>query len=124
VVPEVVAVLRLVDAAGAPRSELARRVIGRRVDLELTREIFDTRVPAGGHALLEAAFPTPTAKGWSVELLVVVHPVRHYERVFGEALGRQRNLPPEALALLRQALSQAEAGSYELYRIRRPVPAR
>ena len=123
-VPEIVAVLALVDASGAIRSELKRHVIGRRVDIRLSGELADTRIAAGGHAMLEASFATPPSKDWRVELRVHVHPAAHYERVFRDALERQLRLPPEALALLRQALAQAEASGYELERVSRPIPRR
>jgi hypothetical protein len=124
VVPEVVAVLALVDAAGAVRSELQRHVIGRRVDLRLREEIADTRIAPGGHAILEATFASPPAKDWRVELRVSVSPARHYERTFRDALERQLPTSPEALALLRQAISNAEASGYELERLSRALPAR
>jgi hypothetical protein len=124
VVPEVVATLRLVDAAGVVRGELARHVIARRINLRLTEEAFDTRLPSGGQVFLEAAIPTPREKGWGVELHVAVHPARHYERVFGDALERPQHLTPPAIGLLRQALAEAEASRYELHRLRRPLPPR
>jgi hypothetical protein len=124
VVPEVVAVLALVDSQGSIRSELKRHVIGRRVDLRLSEEISDTRIAPGGHAVLEAAFASPPAKDWRVELRVSVRPARHYERVFRDALERPLRLSPEAHALLRQALAQAEASGYELDRLSKPLPGR
>jgi hypothetical protein len=123
-VPEIVAVLALVDSAGSIRSELKRHVIGRRVDIRLAGEISDTRIAPGGHAMLEATFAPPAAKDWRVELRVMVRPAAHYERVFRDALERQQRLSPEAHALLRQALAQAEASGYELDRLSRPVPGR
>lgn len=124
VVPEIVAVLALVDASGAIRAELKRHVIGRRVDIRLSEELADTRIAAGGHAMLEASFASPPAKDWRVELRVLVRPAAHYERVFRDALERQLRLSPEALALLRRALAQAEASGYELDRLSRPLPRR
>lgn len=123
VVPEVVATLQLVDAAGAVRSELGRKVIARRVDLRLAEEAFDTRIPAGGQALVEARFEAPAAKGWRVDLVVQVRPAAHYERVFADSLARPQQLPPEALRLLRQALARAQASGYELHRASRPLDA-
>lgn len=124
VVPEVVAVLALVDAGGSIRSELKRHVIGRRVDIRLAEEISDTRIAPGGHAMLEATFASPPTKDWRVELRVSVRPARHYERVFRDALERPLRLSPEAHALLRQALAQAEASGYELERLSKPLPTR
>jgi hypothetical protein len=123
VVPEVVATLQLVDAGGGVRAELARKVIARRIDLRLTEELFDTRIPAGGEARLEAALPASAPAGSRVELVVRVDPASHYQRTFADALARQR-LSPEAATLLRQALARAAASAYELHRESRPLPAR
>lgn len=122
VVPEVVASLRLLDASGMVRSELARTVIGRRVDLDLTKEISDTRIAPGGRVRFGGQFPAPDAKGWTVELRVVVYPGKHYERLFQSMLERKDRLPPDAIALLREALAQIRSSGYDLYRLSRPVP--
>jgi hypothetical protein len=123
VVPEVVATLQLVEAGGGVLAELARKVIARRVDLRLTEELFDTRIPAGGEVRLEATLPTSAPTGSRVELVVRVDPASHYQRTFADAQARQR-LSPEAAALLAQALARAKAGAYELHRESRPLPAR
>ncbi len=122
VVPEVVASLRLVDADGHIRKELAREVIGRQVDLSLTKEIADTRIAPGGHLLFGGPFPAPEATGWKVELQVVVYPSKHYERLFRSVLEKKDRLPLGAAPLLREALAQIEGHGYKLYLLSRPVP--
>jgi hypothetical protein len=126
IVPEVVATLELVDASGAVRSVLARRVIARRADLQLTREISDTRIPPGSRARLEARFRLAAAEadGAHVRLRIVVHPGEHYERLFRSLLERPDAIPQAALPLLREALAQLQSSSYELYRMRRRIPER
>ncbi len=121
-VPEVVATLQLVDAGGVVQSILDRRVIGRNVNLELTQEIFDTRIAPGGRMSLAGRFASPRAKGWRVELHVLVHPDKHYERLFRSILERRDRLTPAAISQLRQALARSESSGYELYRIIRAVP--
>ncbi len=123
-VPKVVATLELLDADGNVRSQLARRVIGREVDLQLSQEIFDTRLAPGERLRFGARFPSPRAAGWQVRLRVVVHPGEHYERLFRSLLARSERMPPDAASLLRQALAQLASSRYELYRLTRPLPAR
>jgi hypothetical protein len=122
VVPEVVASLELVDADGKDRSELARKVIGRNVNLELTKEIADTRIASGQRVNFGGLFSSPDAKGWTVELRVVVYPGKHYERVFRSMLEHRERMGPDAIRLLREALAQIEGRGFEVYRVRRPVP--
>lgn len=122
-VPEIVATLQLVDERGRVRKEIARRVIGRRANLELTQEIYDTRIAFGERLTFGGEFPLPRAKGWTVELRVFVHPAKHYERLFESVLARDERPPAEAVPLLREALARAGSRGYELYRLSRPVPA-
>ena len=124
IVPEVVASLRLVDASGRVRTELARKVIGRHVDLDLKQEISDTRIAPSGRLLIGGRFPAPEEKGWKVELQVLVSPGKHYERLFRSVLERKDRLPPNAVPLLREALAQTGGGDYELYRLSRSIPPR
>ena len=126
IVPEVVATLELVEASGAVRSVLARREIGRKADLQLTREISDTRIAPGSRARLQSRFALPAAgaRDAYVRLRVVVHPGAHYERLFRSLLERPDRIPEAALPLLREALAEAQSGSYELYRLKEPIPTR
>lgn len=122
-VPKVDVVLDLVDAHGARRA-LARHVIGWAVNVALTAESFDTRLPAGGAFTLERAFVLPRDDGWQVELRLDVAPREHYERMFRDSLRHTDVLAPEVLALLRQALQEAEATRYEALRISAQPPQR
>lgn len=123
-VPEVVATLELVDAGGRVVAELGRHVIGRKANLELTQELADTRIAAGGRVSFGGHFPSPKASGWAVELRVVVHPGKHYGKLFASLLERREPFPDEAASLLRQALARIDGSSYELYRLRKSLPAR
>ena len=123
-IPEIVATLALVDPGGNFRTELGRRVIGRKANLELTQEIADTRLAAGERLSFGGQFPSPLESGWSVELRVVVHPGKHYEALFRDVLERRQPLPEDAAGLLRQALAQLESSSYEAYRLRKALPPR
>lgn len=123
-IPEIVATLELLDPDGRVVSQLARHVIARQANLQLTQEFADTRIAPGEQAAFGARLPAPTARGWSVELRIVVHPGRHYEKLFRGVL-EGRELPPApATDLLRQALTRLEASHYESHRIRKALSAR
>ncbi|PKM43914.1 MAG: hypothetical protein CVV05_13805 [Gammaproteobacteria bacterium HGW-Gammaproteobacteria-1] len=121
-VPKVDVVLQLVNAAGGARRTLAHRVIGWGVDVALSQELFDTRIPAGGELVVEQAFSSPGAGEWEVELRLDVAPREHYERMFQDSLRHADVLAPEVLALLRQALAEAKATRYEALRLATRLP--
>ncbi|MEB2335390.1 MAG: multiheme c-type cytochrome [Burkholderiales bacterium] len=104
------------DADGSTHA-LGRQVIGWTVDTQLTREIADTRIPAGEAREFPVPFAAPRAAGWKVELVVRVKPGEHYERMFREHLARDAQLPPQAVSQLRQALADVLSAEYELTRV-------
>jgi hypothetical protein len=114
-VPKVELVFVRHDAGGA--HELGRQLIGWQVDTPITREIADTRIPAGETREFRQPFATPSGAGWRVELVVQVLPGEHYERIYRDSLGRAAQLPDAAVPLLRQALADVEAARYELLRV-------
>lgn len=115
-VPKVELVFLRHDAGGASQ-ELGRHVIGWQVDTPITREIFDTRIPAGEASEFRQPFSAPDGGGWRVELVMRVLPAEHYERIYRDSLRQARKLPAAAVPLLRQALADVEAARYELLRI-------
>ncbi len=123
-IPEIVATLELLSPGGSVVAELGRHVVGRKANLELTEELADTRLASGERVSFSGQIPAPTTSGWTVELRVVVHPGKHYEKLFRGVLGRREPLPDEAARLLRLALARTEGSSYELYRVRKAVAAR
>ena len=120
-VPEVAAELYLTGADGADRQLLARRVIGRLTDTTLEHELADTRIPAGKSLSFSADFPSPRSRNANIELRISVAPRAFYERVFARALDQAARLPAAAVPQLREALADARASRFTLYRIRRPV---
>ncbi len=96
--------------------ELGRQVIGWNVDTPITREIFDTRIPAGEARDFRQPFTAPDSD-WRVVLIMRVLPAEHYERVYRDSLSRAHELPAAAVPLLRRALAEAVAARYELLRI-------
>jgi hypothetical protein len=115
-VPKVELVFLRHDAGGASQ-ELGRHVIGWQIDTPITREIFDTRIPAGEASEFRQPFAAPDGGGWRVELVMRVQPGEHYERIYRDSLRQARKLPAAAVPLLRQALADVEAARYELLRI-------
>ncbi|OJZ18307.1 MAG: hypothetical protein BGP21_03845 [Thiobacillus sp. 65-29] len=102
------------DAGGA--HELGRQLIGWQVDTGITREIADTRIPAGAMREFRQPFAA-LGTDWRVELVVRVLPGEHYERIFRDSLARADQLPAAAVPVLREALSNVEAARYELLRV-------
>lgn len=100
--------------------ELGRHVIGWSVDTGITREIADTRIPAGEARAFRQEFEAGP-EGGRVELVMWVRPGEHYERIFRDSLGRAAQFPTEAVVLLKQALTEVEGKHYELLRVRRAL---
>lgn len=103
------------DADGTMHA-LGRHVIGWMTDTQITREIFDTRIPAGESRTFEDRFAAPRGD-WQLELVVRVKPGEHYERMYREHLVRRDQLPPQAVPHLQRALQQVLSVEYELARI-------
>jgi len=95
--------------------ELGRQLIGWQVDTQITREIADTRIPAGATREFAQAFEA-SGQDWRLELVVNVSPGEHYERIFRDSLNRADTFPAGAVVLLRQALAEVEGKRYELMR--------
>jgi hypothetical protein len=119
VVPEVVLTLELVDPRGRRGHVIARGVIARRANIELTQELSDTRMASDESRVLAGEFARPAEAGWHVELRMAVHPGAHYERTFRHALARADGIKGETRRLLRDALARIEAGRYEVTLARR-----
>jgi hypothetical protein len=102
-----------------------RYVIGWQVNVALTAEQFDTRIPAGETVHLQLpSLRLPEADAeWDVQLTLDVAPREHYERTFRQSLKNADKLPAQTLTALRQALREAEATHYRLLQLQQPVPA-
>lgn len=120
-VPKVQVELSLATPDGRTR-RLAEDTIGWGVNVELTEERFDTRIPAGGSRTLEARLPPSWPPGSELELKITVAPREHYERTYLSVLAQADKLDAETLRLLRQAHDEAVAARFEALRLRRPLP--
>lgn len=114
-VPKVYTQLDLITGDGRHRV-LVQDVVGWQVDLTLSGETFDTRIPAGGVRFMDASFALPEADSARLELVIRVAPAEHYERAFRHSLAASKRLPAMTKALLQQALAEAVATRYELLR--------
>jgi hypothetical protein len=120
-VPEVRAQLWLMDK-GEERL-LGDAVIAWKVNIDLDKEEFDTRLPPGGTLKLEVPFPRAASADAAVELRLEVAPGEHYERSFASVLVQRNKLDATTLKLLEQALAETRAGRYSLTLGRYPIAA-
>ncbi|MEX2146550.1 MAG: multiheme c-type cytochrome [Candidatus Rokuibacteriota bacterium] len=117
VTPRVVVRAVLVDSAGreVPTSA-GERVIAREVSPDLSRELFDTRIPAGGRFTFDYR-RRADRPGLSVRVRVTVYPDHFYtgffESLLGSGAGRGR-------AEIQKALDATRRSTFELYR--RDIP--
>ena len=122
-VPKVyVTLYALGPGAGAVR-EIATETIGRSVNLRLTHEFFDTRIPPGGQRTLSANLALKPDWPARIELRIEVSPGAHYVHLFRHELRHSGRYDPATVAILRQALSQTIATRYLLTRLVVPVPS-
>lgn len=122
-VPKVTLIFSLRNKDSGKEHIFHRYVIGWQVNVALTEEQFDTRIPAGETRHLQIPLTLPEADAhWDVELAVEVMPREHYERTFLQSLKYADKLPAKTLNILRQALSEAQATHYRLLQLQEPVP--
>lgn len=93
-------------------SSVLEATIGREVTLDLSSELFDTRIPPGDFVEVEYARAVDAqASVFKVE--VVVYPDHFYERFYRARL--ESDLAPEARKMLHQAWVNSTESSYLLY---------
>ncbi|MGH7410311.1 MAG: multiheme c-type cytochrome, partial [Candidatus Methylomirabilis sp.] len=113
VTPKVVVRLELVDAEGKRvGGSLEEARIGREVTLDLSRELFDTRIPPGGtHAVrYDMTIDRP---GLMLKASVVVAPDDFYVKFFEAIVPKAKT--KKARSLLQQALDDASKSYYVLF---------
>ncbi|KPV39018.1 hypothetical protein AN478_11880 [Thiohalorhabdus denitrificans] len=108
--PKVYARLVLEDGQGKVREELDRAVIGWGADVEMTEELYDTRLSPGEAVRLQSEARLPDqAAGWRVALHLDVAPQEHYERLFRYMFQQADKMSAETVRTLEQALKEAVA---------------
>jgi hypothetical protein len=117
VTPRLVVRAALVDAAGREVPASAEeRVIAREVTLDLSRELFDTRIPAGSEFSLVYRRRLDSA-GLGLRVVVTVHPDHFYTRFFESLLTTGAGHGDRDI---REALEATRRSAFELYR--RDIP--
>ncbi len=110
--PRVVVRAVLVEPGGreTPGSAEAR-VIARDVSLDLSRELFDTRIPAGRQFVFEYRRRVERT-GMSLRVHVTVHPDHFYTRFFESLLASGAG---QGRAEIQKALEATRRSTFELY---------
>jgi hypothetical protein len=118
VTPQVLVRAELVDSRGQPVAGSAEeRVIARRVPLDLSREIADTRIPPGGRFTLVYARRLERT-GLKLRVTVRVLPDEFYTRFFEALLAAGAG---EGEAQITEALETTRRSAYTLYEKELPL---
>ncbi len=118
VTPQVFLRAELVDATGkAVPGTLEERIIGRGVSLDLTRELYDTRIPPHGTFAFRFSGKAERA-GLRLRAWVTVYPDSHYVAIFKSLISSSGG---KGRPLLEQALRNAEASHFEIFRAEEPI---
>lgn len=113
VTPKVVARVELLDGGGQPLpGSVQEAVIGREVTLDLSQEVYDTRIPPKGTYTLKYA-RTIDRKGLRLSARVVVYPDHFYTRFFEEVLKGDQF--PKGRKLLQEALEQTRRSPFTIF---------
>jgi hypothetical protein len=109
----------LLGADGRPRGGTRREsIIGRGVSLDLSRELFDTRLAPGQRAVFR--YPRPAGSGGTVRLRVVVEPDHFYTEFFAALLERGAGA---GQAQIRAALEATRRSAFTVWEQDVPVPS-
>ncbi|MFQ5846724.1 MAG: multiheme c-type cytochrome [Candidatus Methylomirabilales bacterium] len=119
VTPKVFVRAELLDQRGkAVRNSLEEAVIGREVTLDLSRELYDTRIPP--HQRFTFRYHRPIrGKGWRLQVQVTVHPDHFYERFFTSVL--EGSTSPEGRTLLQEALERTRRSTFSIFSRKIPI---
>ncbi len=118
VTPQVFVRAELVDAAGkAVPGTLEEQIVGRGISLDLTRELYDTRIPPQKTFTFRYTRKAERT-GLRLRAWVTVYPDYHYVAVFKTMIP---SAGPRGHPLLEQALKIAEASHFEIFRAEEPI---
>ncbi|PJZ47778.1 multiheme c-type cytochrome [Leptospira saintgironsiae] len=104
------------------RKKISEKTLGWMLDLELQKEIFDTRLSPGESVLLrESLSKEEFSKLKRVEFIVTVDPKEYYKRMFQDNWNYKdtflEDTKPWVLPYLKAALAEANSAKYELVRL-------
>ena len=112
VTPRVVVRARLVDGTGATRAGSEQEyVIAREVALDLSRELFDTRIPPGERASFSYRRRLD-GTGLALRVTVTVHPDHFYTRFFESLLASGAGAGAREI---REALDASRRSSFDIF---------
>ena len=113
VTPKVFVRAQLVSADGKPLPNSQQvATIGREITQDLSREVYDTRIPPRQEVTFTYAAKLP-AKGVTLQVRVVVEPDHFYERFFNSLLSD--GSPKRGLAMIQQALAATKSSHFTVY---------
>lgn len=113
VTPKVILRMELLDASGRPIAGSAQQeAVGREVTLDLSEEIYDTRIPPKGTHTMTYIRPIDRP-GVRLKAVVVVYPDEFYRRFYEATLAGSP--PMKQRLLLRQALAEAKRSGYKIF---------
>lgn len=118
VTPRVVVRAALIENSGREATGSAEeRIIAREVSLDLSRELFDTRIPGVGSFVLDYRRRVERA-GVSLRVRVTLHPDHFYTQFFESLL---RSGAGWGTAEVQKALEATRRSTFELYRRDMPL---
>jgi hypothetical protein len=113
VTPKIFVQVQLLDAQGQRIPGSAQEaVIGREVTLDLSEEVYDTRIPPKGSWSFRFPQAMPTA-ATTLRVRVVVHPDHFYQRFFAAVL--QHGEGGKGRAYLEEALLRTQSSSFTVF---------
>lgn len=117
--PKVFVRAKLLDGKGEPVQEsLDVAAIGREVTLDLSQELYDTRIPPKGNFTFQYN-RSVGGKGWKLKVEVTVHPDHFYEQFFESVL--QANSFPNNSDQLEKALERTRRSSFSIFTREIPI---
>ena len=119
VTPKVFVRAELFNAKGQPVKE-SREVatIGREITLDLSQELYDTRIPPKETFTFHYNRPVD-GKGWKLKVEVTVYPDHFYERFFESVL--QSDTFPGGRKLLEEALERTRQSTFSIFSREIPI---
>jgi len=119
--PKIFIRAKLIDAAGNLLVGTEQEaIIGREATLDLSQELYDTRIPPGDSIAINYQ-QAVSQENLSLKVEVIVEPDHFYERFYRSVLANG-SPSPKGRALLEQALKDAEQSPFSIYETVRPLP--
>ncbi len=113
VTPKVIVQIELLDASGRPiAGSVQQESVGREVALDLSEEIYDTRIPPKGTHTM-TYIRSIDQPGVRLRAVVEVYPDEFYRRFYEAMLAG--SLPMKQKQLIRQALAEAKRSAYKIF---------